>query len=232
MMTDLMKFLNTGYDIELEKIRHFQLYPELKPWVGDHYDKQRIFVIGESAYLSKKGESNFHYEDKDWYSKRVAAKDIGDSMDNRKIACYNQDKDGEKYEIGLQGRVGIALTECDFLKATPISGCDTWRYIMFMNFFQKPANKSETSTYDRHKMDICKSNQVLFQVIGALKPHIVVFLGKGMYDNYIDTSVLEEHIHYEWCDHPTGGIYRDTDWWIERGKQRFITFINKYVKSW
>ena len=57
----------TDYDSELKKIRHYQLHPEMLPYIGRHYPQTRILILGESHYLSEKEPIDVkHLEE--WYT--------------------------------------------------------------------------------------------------------------------------------------------------------------------
>ena len=57
---------STMYDEQFSRMGHFQLYPELYPWVGQgvHSHCPRILVMGESHYL--KSDSDYHHDASAW----------------------------------------------------------------------------------------------------------------------------------------------------------------------
>ena len=55
------------FDEDLDVIDHYQVYPEMKPWVGHEYDfsEAKILIIGESHYLDV--GSFYHHNPQEWY---------------------------------------------------------------------------------------------------------------------------------------------------------------------
>lgn len=74
------------FDSELSKIEHYSKkhHPEMMPFIGSHYNKSRILLVGESHFYEYNDNNNQEFEIKYlkefWYSKPTP--DIFSCKDN------------------------------------------------------------------------------------------------------------------------------------------------------
>jgi len=216
---------STEFDHSFSQVAHYKLYPELYPWVGEHYAAQstKILVLGESHYLEP--ESTYHLDAAAWY----LGVDMSQRPDRTHILTRNIIRNGIRngWRSGsklIYRNIEAALTEAG-VKApngqTPIST------IAFYNYFQRPAEKTGQSIRVTD-IDRTHSAATLISVLGILKPDLVLFCSKHAWraaKSYeIAQYASDNNIRLVTTVHPS------TSWWNRKmknyknrtGKQVFI----------
>lgn len=215
----------THFDNSFRQVNHYRLYPELYPWVGEHYMSQerKILVLGESHYLSPC--STYHLDPAEWYQ----GVNISGQADRNHILTRDIIRNGilngwkQKSKL-IYKNIETALLEAE-VKApgnqTPIST------IAFYNYFQRPAEKSGQSIRIT-SLDASHSAATLISVLGILRPNMVIFCGKVAWKAARAHGVVqfatESDIQLINTVHPS------TSWWNRKmqnhksrtGKQVFI----------
>ena len=215
------------YDKQLAMIRHYQLYPNLLPWVGDAFEgSPRILILGESHYLD--AASTYHHQADKWYA-GVDLRLVTDRghMNTRGIirsglASRWKEKSKLIYrniEAGLQdAQIEVPVGESPFQR------------IAYMNYFQRPAQLSGQSIVVT-AMDKRHSAAVFNSVLEVLRPEVVVFCSglawRAARQEGVLTSPANAEIRFGSTPHPS------TSWWHRAmrkyggrsGKELFIQML-------
>ena len=216
---------NTSFDAQLDNIKHFQLYPEMRPWIGDHYDEQKILIVAESHYMEE--GSTFHHDAKAWYQKRADVPEhLAGWMNTRGVVSYHC---GGNRTIG---EIGKTLAQCDFFRTKPdMDRCNAYRWVAFMNFFQRPANE-ERNEIAPTQADKQHSNEIFRQIVDALSPRMIVFASKNAFKNLDKATLNDKGIPYTPpSTHPTSAWWNRADSSGTTGKQRFMNLINEHARA-
>jgi hypothetical protein len=217
------------YDDALGALGHFSRYPNLMPWVGQHYHVQdkKILVLGESHYMDV---SVLHHDEKAWYAgiDPTLFTDLGWAHTRNLIGK------GVDTQWRSKGRGKVMYRHIDDVL------CETWKdchaqlpafhRIAYMNYFQRPAEKSGESIRVTD-LDRVQSAAVLNYVIRILAPHLVIFCSKLAWRAAYKQRVMEPAKHtsvrFAFTAHPT------TSWWNRpmkkygglRGRDQFFNAV-------
>ncbi len=227
-----MKNSSTYFDEKLMKIEHYRKYSEMLPWIGYDYKNQKIKVltVGESHYLSK--TSTYHHDPISWYAGIL----MSNKPDKAGIHTRKVIFSGILTQWKKKSKVIFKNTESALLSSNlfPIKPDSAYDNIAFMNFFQRPAEKSGKSIKVKD-LDLTISSQVFTEVVNIIKPDVVIFTSVLAYKYAKNCAALDylstNEITFTKCPHPA------TSWWNrkskmygnETGKNHFITFINKQL---
>ena len=227
-----MEHSSTEFDEKLDKIDHYVKYPEMRPWVGTDYNNQKVKVltIGESHYLAK--GSTYHIDADDWYD----GISMSDKPDKAGIHTRNVIFNGIKTNWKKKSKVIFKNTEDALFLSNlfPVKPESAYYNIAFMNFFQRPAEKTGKSIKVK-SVDLAISKQVFSEVVNIINPTTVLFTSVLAYKNAKKNGVLRyltsNNIPFVKCPHPA------TSWWNREskaygnktGKNHFISFINEQV---
>ncbi len=216
---------STAYDRQLAGIGHYQLYPELYPWIGREFHLQptRILVLGESHYLDPR--SAYHHDAAAWYAGLdIQAKDDRHWIKTRTIIANGiKNRWKEKSKLiyrnieGALHSAGVSVVE----EASPFQG------MAFMNYFQRPAQVSGASIRVT-ELDRKHSAAILNSVVDILAPQILIFCsvlaGKEARAAGVLNPLAHRHIRFAVTPHPA------SRWWHtpmrkyqgKSGKEMFI----------
>jgi hypothetical protein len=215
---------STTYDEQFSCIGHFQLYPELYPWVGRAFHSQspRILVVGESHYLEP--SSDYHHDAEAWYAgidiqaKSDRAWTITRNIVANGIANHWKEKSKTIYRNIEAAAVdaGVSMSTAD----TPFHS------MAFMNYFQRPAQVSGKSIVVS-ALDRNHSSAVLNAVLEILSPQIVIFCSVLAWKAARESVQGHQHIRFAFTPHPA------TRWWHtpmrkynhKSGRQIFIEAV-------
>lgn len=163
---------NTTFDEQFAGIGHFQLYPELYPWVGQNFDchSPRILVLGESHYLER--DNNYHHNAEAWYTGVSVQGERSLAWANtRRIIDRGLRNNWKEKSKTIYRNLEAAAVEAGVGVSTLAS---PFHSIAFMNYFQRPAQVSGESIVVT-ELDRSYSALVLNSVLEILRPQIVVF---------------------------------------------------------
>lgn len=195
---------STIYDQQFSKIGHFQLYPQLYPWVGQAFDNQnpRILVMGESHYLDS--SSDYHHNAAAWY----AGIDIQEKHDvswtiTRRIVANGLANNWMEKSKTIYRNIEAAAVYAGIGASTSDS---PFHSMAFMNYFQRPAQVSGKSIVVS-ALDRSHSAAVLNSVLEILNPQIVIFCSVLAWKAARQSVQGHHGICFAYTPHPA------TRWW-------------------
>lgn len=204
----------TGFDNQLSAIPHYQLHPEMLPFIGRHYPETRILLLGESHYLSNE-ESEVTKQMRDWYKR--STQDFSfkwpSNFDTRGVV-HNYLTGWRSKASTMFSNPAKALIEAWGL--TEVNDGEAFTAFAFFNYFQRPAAYSGSSISPTIE-DEEQAASILPQVIKILKPNKVIFLSKKAFDSYcrqagdVDSSLID------YVYHPTSSY-----WNVEDGGKKLL----------
>lgn len=226
-------------EILKSKIKHFNNYPEMLPFIGNEWEKsKKILLIGESHYLPYdeiKSYSDFDFN-KNWYDGQSS---ILDAKHKKYITTRNNLITVESgiYEkpLALYFNLRKALLELTELKNSKI----VFDKFSFYNYFQKPAYVMEINNEDRSikpsDLDKKIAYDIFKRIIEVIEPNIVIFVSKKSFNsfNQLNSSRGDfKDLKIDFVPHA------GRPWWNKisksygnrTGKQKFIDIIkNTYL---
>jgi len=221
------------FDNKFDAIEHYQIYPEMKPWVGSEYthSKVKILVIGESHYLD--AGSIYHHDTQGWYEGvKVSDKKDWGWIKTRNIISNGINTKWKDKSKAIYRNIEKALFETELYKEKQLT---VFSDIAFLNYFQRPAQQTGKSI-KVSKLDSDISNKVVSQVVTTISPDIVIFTSslawrhakRSGFVKVLDDSLIK-------C---TRAPHPGMPWWNRvskmygnrTGKQHFINFVNTSVK--
>lgn len=211
---------------------HYKKYPVMKPWVGSNYvsDKhKKLLVLGESHYLPE-GSTKSHDLDA-WYSGSVDSLDAEEQgwIFTAEIIGKHMQENFHNSAHGIFRNTAKAVNTVGYQYANPSEAMND---IAFMNFFQRPAEKTGDSI-NVGKKDVEVAIYVLKDVIETLAPDLIVFV--SFKAAWYGRSIVESlNIPVAVTPHPT------CRWWNKQTKKyggygrdvipKFLT-MNEWYKS-
>lgn len=195
---------STKYDEQFASISHFQLYPELYPWVGDFFGCQlpRILILGESHYL--RPFSEYHHDATAWY----AGIDLQQKCDKGWINTRGIIANGLRNK--WRGKSKTIYRNIEAVAADAglgaLTNASPFHSIAFMNYFQRPAQIAGKSIVVS-SLDKNNSAKVLNSVLKTLSPQIVVFCSVLAWENAQESVQEHQDIRFAFTTHPA------TRWW-------------------
>lgn len=204
--------VDTKYDKDLLKITHYKAYPQMMPFIGEKYDEKKLLVIGESHYLPECSEKSSDWYRHDWNYLDEEEKGWINTSELIRNTKYNK-------AHTIYKNIDLAFKEVFNVKD------ESWHYMAFMNFFQRPAEKTgksiKVTSEDR---DI--ANDTLKEVVNVLKPDTVIFVSSKAYRTYNNC-----------CDKVNvfSGVHPACRWWNTKmrkygqktGKEFFVDIVSK-----
>jgi len=195
---------STMYDEQFSGVGHFQLYPELYPWVGQSFHSHcpRILVVGESHYL--KPDSDYHHDASAWY----AGIDIKVRPDTawtitRNIIANGLANQWREKSKSIYRNIEAAAVDAGVSASTSDS---PFHSMAFMNYFQRPAQVSGKSIVVS-ALDKSHSSAVLNAVLEILSPQIVIFCSVLAWRAAQESVQGRQHVRFAFTPHPA------TRWW-------------------
>ena len=219
------------YDHLLEKVAHYQVYPQMRPWVGKGYPLQshKLLLVAESHYVGNNFE--FHRDPERWYDGVDTGKSEG--FWTRQIITNGIKSEWRKKSAALFRNMDSALRASRLFDTCPTNA---FTEVAFMNYFQRPAEISGKSI-KVSKQDAIVASEVFQGVVGAVGPDAVIFCSSLAYryasDSGVTTFLDGRNIPYAHAPH--AGM----PWWYrvakkyggKNGKQVFVDFIDQYVAN-
>ena len=196
-----------NFDVQLEKIEHYQKYSCYMPFIGNNYDKTKFLIIAESHYLPPESQKSknidFWYKgvqlnekEKAWLDTRNCFKDHGERF------CKNS----------AIAKIKKALLEID-IKTNDVA---------YMNAFQRPCG----SKYEKRDIEVAK--EVVLAVIKTIEPAFVCFVSKTAFYCLEEDLQKKTQMKIGCSSHPS------SPWWNRDkgkiGKEAFKNFA-KNVKE-
>lgn len=229
-MISSIDMCSTEYDQNLKSIRHFELHPELLPYVGPHYNDLRILLIGESHYIDDITDQNIFLE---WYKK--STKEIFSGKDEEYQSWFNTREVITNFLCHRRSRAHTMFSNPGKVIQEILSEsgevCPTdsaaFQCVAFFNFYQRP-NLTRGGSFcpitEIEESEISQATEITKEIINILKPSIVIFLSKKAYYAFGQEKI--ENITIESTNHPT------CPWWYrEHGKDHFKSVIMNTIQG-
>jgi hypothetical protein len=210
------------------EIEHYQMHSQMQPFVGEMYEEYgKLLIIGESHYLRKDAD-NFIIEN--WYkTKCTALLDLdADYTSTRNIVESQGTNQYYKCKAHyIYKNIELAVLESGF---NPTDTSNMFRYMSFMNFFQRPAKTTGDSIIPNSN-DIEYANYVVKKVINIIEPKYIFFTSSKAWASF-EQSIIESVIVGHSC-HPTCQWWNRKNWKYSNpyndgqvtGKESFIKFL-------
>jgi hypothetical protein len=229
-----MEYLSCIFDKQLDMIKHYQNYPEMRPWIGCNYAQARIklLLVGESHYLEI--NSTYHHDPIAWYEgMTISDKDDWGWVKTRNIILNGIKTNWKSHSKAIYKNTEKALFESNFFDKKPVTA---YTDVGFMNFFQRPAEVSGKSI-KVSEIDAMISNNVFQDVVSVISPDIVIFTSSLAFNCAKGGNSLsflqDKKIKYIRTPHP------GMPWWNrvskayknKTGRDHFIHFVNEQVQA-
>lgn len=217
------------FDNELSKIEHYseKHHPEMMPFIGSHYNKSRILLVGESHFYEYNDNNNQEFEIKYlkefWYSKPTP--DIFSYKDNfntRKVIHNFLSLKRTKAHSMFKNPAQCVIEAYDL---NNVSDSEAFNTFAFMNYFQRPSLEAHESI-NNSKEDAKIAYDTFLGVCKAINPKTVVFLSKKAYNCYINFCDKNPSVQIEVVCHPTCSYWNGKD-----GKEKFVNIINQHKEN-
>lgn len=229
-----MEYYSRKLDEIFKSIPHYELHPEMIPWVGKDYFKQdfKVLLLGESHYLKK--DTTYHHDFDDWYDGvRKGVKNDTAGIKTREILQNFLTGKSKSKSKTIYRNTELALKETEYFSSHIKS---PYTMVSFINFFQRPAEVSGNSIKVFSK-DVEISSKVLTEVIKVLKPDVVGFTSSLAFDaakkGNATSFLKDKKVLFFRTSHPA------TAWWNKKnkkyknatGREHFITCLNKFSRQ-
>jgi len=226
------------YNKNLLEIDHFTKHPQMIPFVGKYWGQySKLLVLGESHYMPEDFPKDMIEE---WYE--LSPIDFINEGLEEDIIWTNTAEiiDSTWYERENRGHyiyrsIDYAIFDSGF-KPEYQTGENSFCYISFMNFFQRPALKTGGSIRP-NKDDIEIANETLTEVIKIIKPDYLFFASRKARDCFKKEWFKEllKNGKIGFGCHPAAikdwntpsAKYSDDGKTPLSGKQAFINFLQK-----
>ena len=213
------------YDNELLKIEHYEIHPEMLPFVGSHYDNARVLLVGESHYCSRNiTEEDKEYVENHWYDKK-APDSFHDNLNfDTRFVLHNFLSLKRSRAHSMFRNPAKAIIEA--LELENVSDSEAFNICAFMNYFQKPAIEEGASINFTDEDEQIAYN-VLTDVRNVLEPKVIIFLSDKALKSF---SKIEER-EKVFGEYLTDGVSHPTcpHWYKENGKGKFTKLIKERV---
>lgn len=166
-----------AYDNQFQFVAHYQRHPQLLPFVGTNYsdvDSPRVLFVAESHYLPH--DSVIHRDSSIWYESTAAdLSPIELQWTTTRIGPESGVYGKYKAKAHLLFRnLEAAVLEAGVLPAVVDSA---FRYLGFMNFFQRPAHEGK-SLRPVAAVDETVAKDTLSRVVDVLEPRVICFVSR------------------------------------------------------
>ncbi len=190
----------SNYDDKLRLIHHYQLHPEMLPFIGKHYPNSKIIILGESHYLSNdelpetKALQNWYNQPTSNYKFKYPT-----NFDTRKVV--------HNYLIGHRTKAYTMFSNpakalINGWNLKNVNDSEAFTAFTFFNYFQRPANISGNSI--SLNLDDEKQAAAIFsKVVDILKPTKVIFLSKKAFNSYCRQTGTINNELVDFVYHPT-----------------------------
>lgn len=215
-MSEIHHYLRE-FDNAFDQLPHYQAYPRMRPFIGRLYGQYgpKILLVAESHYLPEGG--SLHLDAQCWYAgseKNFGTEDEPGWIHTRQII---DKKDGKWSARGheIYRRLNRALSEVGYL-----GGGNLFRYVAFMNGFQRPAIEGKSLNVQREDLEV--ATQTLNGVVDIIEPDCLIFVSSKAKRH------LAKHLEVE----SRGVPHPACAWWYRAskhgtGKERFIHYLSE-----
>ncbi len=213
-----------SFDNELSKIRHYIVHPEMKPFIGTHYNESGILLVGESHFYeyncSNNQEAEKKYIEESWYIEPTPNVFSYKNNFNTRGVIHNyltrkRTKAHSMFRNPAQCIIDVYGLKC-------VSDSEAFNVFAFMNYFQKPALVAHKSI-DSNGEDAQIAFDTFVSVCKVIRPKRVIFLSKKAYECY--TTFSKENTlsgSVDFVYHPTCPYWNNYG-----GKEKFEKLISQ-----
>ena len=221
------------FDAELKKISHYQKHQHMLPFIGQYWgDDKKLLVVAESHYLSNNKE-NLDFIKK-WYE--ISSSDLPPKVREytNTAGLLNCTGNNQKYDDprahSIYKNIQMAILKSNFSFSDKTN---MFRYISFVNFFQRPAEKTGDSIRV-NKQDIEIANQTMSEIIRIIEPEYIFFVSSKAW-KYFDKSLFNRantghscHPSCKWWNRKSKSFTKSPNKQSVTGQESFIDFMNTH----
>jgi hypothetical protein len=219
------------FNEQLLTIPHYRTHQHMLPFIGKYWGKfKKLLVIGESHYLPPDADEKTIT---DWYN--LSTKDLDEEdVDYTNTSALIDNTWYESKGHTIFRNIDYAIIDSGF-KPNYGEYDNSFSYISYMNFFQRPAQKTGDSI-NVNDTDIKIANETLKNLVLCIKPDYLFIVSGKSWDHLdkttfkylIDQNVLGHSCHPTSANWNTPSMKYSTDNKTPlTGKQNFIEFIQK-----
>lgn len=221
------------YDEALLKIDHYTRHPQMIPFVGREWGKHsRLLVLAESHYLPTDDDRQYS---ETWYDLTAA------ELPSEKHRIYTStahivDSAGHKQRYKRKGHRTFLNIEQAILESgfRPVNTDNMFQYIAFMNFFQRPAERTGKSIRPT-KRDREVANSTLRDVMRVIDPDFLFFVSSRAWQYYAKDLFQRDRVGHSchptssWWNRKSGNYTRPQGVKTISGKDCFVGFLQDYT---
>ncbi|MCL1888091.1 MAG: hypothetical protein FWF96_04390 [Kiritimatiellaeota bacterium] len=205
----------------------FEQFPQLQPYVGENYENgktKHLLIVGESHYLP----TEKHLAPEAWYNHMSQTNFTQKELGYIETANLIQEARGSITHLPYRIYMHIAK-ELNALGLGYTNYTDALSHIMYMNYFQRPAEKPHESIQVA-EIDKQMAESVMRAVVQDYKPELIIIVSKLANNNQAGKLFHEMGIPVETTPHP------GCRWWNtktgkygnRRGRDVFCDFLKKH----
>jgi hypothetical protein len=211
-----MSIFQDRFDNKLRKIEHFHRYPEMLPAIGCDYGKycKPILLIGESHYFPP---GRAVPDAGPWYSGTSQSLEPTEkNWINTRGLLEKEKKNGKWSSRTLWCMYG----NIEKVLSAKLPKCDSmFRYIAYMNCFQRPAANKDSFANIVTVEDVRTSIETINAVIDVIRPDSICIVSAFVWKTVGGgITIKPEH-----TSHPCSQRHWHGPW----GKKRLSEFFNK-----
>lgn len=214
---------NTKYDAMFLSVPHFQKFAQMRPFVGRNYEKTKLLLVGESHYLPENSSAELITK---WYEKDSQQLSAEEYMWTHTAMIINNTDfkpKGHRIYANLEKVLSQTISQTE---DTGLVNC------AYMNFFQRPAEKSKESIR-LNERDCIVANDVFRQVCSILKPKMIYFASRKAFNACSQAEKLAPwiglgpHPSCSWWNRKTRYYTKPPNQESITGKESLIYFIKE-----
>ena len=211
------------FDPLFKEISHFSRYPEMLPFIGEHYESdnhKKIIVLGESNYLPK--GSIVSLDPGKWYEGSSINLQSCEKNYINNVRLVNS---GENQKWKKGGHYMYKNIEACLIAAGIKKEKNSMSHIAYMNGFLRPAVDGNSIKKIFNKIDTSKSIEIINHVIDIIKPDIILIA--SIFTNSKLKKYLNHNNIVHTC-HPLAWSYWQRKGY-KKGKIKFEKIISSQV---
>jgi hypothetical protein len=226
MENNEMKKGTTEFDSKLKIFFHYQNHPQMLPFVGKYWGKyKKLLVIGESHYLSPCFDITII---ENWYNSNI--NDLDNINSGRARSWTNTSELIDDTDYKPKGHTSWKNIKTAIHSTGFDPPEDIFCYIAYMNFFQRPAQKTGESI-NVTKEDCNIANEALAFIINIIIPDYIFFVSSKAWQYYNKKSFDEgltghsAHSSCPWWNRKSSKYTKYDPEIVVTGKESFMDFI-------
>ena len=230
--------MNEKIERALSEIPHYQIHPEMKPFVGEMYDAFRIVLVGESHYTDLGTNANdsegVQKEIEQWYGTPVEElpryQEFLSWYTTRQILNNYLTHDRSHAHTMFSNPAKVLKNVVKDTFGIAINDCDAFNGFIFLNYYQRPEMNYGGSFTVHTEEDKRISGETIYKVIHnpEISPGLVVFASKKAFDAYSEWTIKNEKPldNCQYVAHPTC-----SHWYKENGEKKLKEEVSALLKE-